>query len=404
MTPHTLALELDNDRKWLRQALTLWGIFFVAVSVKSIIEPIRHSVLAAYTHGSQAWWADQTYTIGANYLYPPTFSVAFTPLAMLPPAVSNILWDGLSLGLLAWAIVRLTRDVLPGVWSDKRLGILLMLSLVGTIRGVWAEQVNTLVFALCALGVSAIMRRRWWTAATLLAIPVFIKVWPIALAMLLITCWPRQLFGRFAVAFAGLAAIPFLTRPASIVIAQYQSYAAMLIERNNGRAHAGLRDAWTIWEGFGGVGDPKIFTLVSLVAAAGIFAWTLTLRLRGTSPCRLATAVLSMWVGWQLLFGPRTEPQTKRLIAPPASWAVMESFSTKRFRVLSVAAWLLTALLGTGAVERALLPFFSGSPAILPSGVVVFLGWLLAYTCLPLRKAETVSLESVEERPLSQAA
>ncbi len=402
MTTPALTLDQDTDRKWLRQALTLWGIFFVVVSIKSIIDPITRSAIPCYVRGVASWWADKTYTIGTDYLYPPTFSVAFTPLAMLPPALTNIAWDGLSLGLLAWAIVRLTRDVLPGVWTDKKLGILLMLTLVGTIRGIWSEQVNTFVFALCALAVSACVRRRWWSAATLLAIPVFIKLWPLALAVLLITCWPRQLSARFATAFAGLAAIPFLTKPPAMVIEQYQTYFTMLLAQNDLPAHAGLHDAWTIWEGLGGVGDHKIYTIVGLTAALAVFAWTLTLRRRGTSPCRLGTSVLAMWVGWQLLFGPGNEQMTYGLIAPMASWAVIESFDIKRLRGLAVTAWLVTALLGTGAFERAVISFFPYAPTILPS--VVFVVWFLAYTCLPKNRAHSVAQEKSQEPKLSQAA
>ncbi len=85
MTTPALTLDLVTDRKWLHQALTLWGIFFVIVSIKSIIDPIKRSVIPCYVRGVATWWADTTYTIGTDYLYPPTFSVAFTPLAMLPP-------------------------------------------------------------------------------------------------------------------------------------------------------------------------------------------------------------------------------------------------------------------------------------------------------------------------------
>ena len=111
-----------------------------------------------------------------------------------------------------------------------------------------------------------------------------------------------------------------------------------------------------------------------------------------------------MWVGWQLLFGPGSERLTYGLIAPMASWAVIESFDIKRLRGLAVSAWLVTALLGTGAFERAVISLFPYAPAILPSGVVLFLVWLLAYTCLPKNRADSVGQEENQEPALSQAA
>jgi hypothetical protein len=108
--------------------------------------------------------------------------------------------------------------------------------------------------------------------------------------------------------------------------------------------------------------------------------------------------ILSMWVAWQLLFGPGSERLTYGIIAPMAAWALLESLAERRHRILSAAAWAMTAILGTGAVERALLPYFSAAPAIQPAGVVVFAAWLLARG--PGQAEERG--EGIQERPLEQ--
>ncbi len=84
-----------------------------------------------------------------------------------------------------------------------------------------------------------------------------------------------------------------------------------------------------------------------------------------------------MWVAWQLVFGPGTERLTYFIIAPLTTWAVLASWQERRLRALSLAAWLITSLLGTGGVERVLLPYWSLAPAILPLGVVLFVVWLI---------------------------
>ena len=57
-----------------------------------------------------------------------------------------------------------------------------------------------------------------------LAVPVFIKLWPLALVLLLIIYWPRQLLGRLAAVCLVLVLLPYLTRPPQIVAWQYREW------------------------------------------------------------------------------------------------------------------------------------------------------------------------------------
>jgi len=95
-------------------------------------------------------------------------------------------------------------------------------------------------------GLAAVRRGQWWTAALALALPIFIKVWPIAVVLLLLVCWPRQLTGRLLAVCGALALVPFLTRPPDIVAWQYREWYATLVGPVRER-WPGYRDAWTIW-------------------------------------------------------------------------------------------------------------------------------------------------------------
>ena len=92
---------------------------------------------------------------------------------------------------------------------------------------------------------------------------------------------------------------------------------------------------------------------------------------------RLLTLIFSMWVSWQLLFGPGTEQLTYGIIAPSASWAVLVSFAERRARWLTVAAWAMLALLPSGDIEKAVLRVFPAGKILLPFGVVLFVVWLV---------------------------
>jgi hypothetical protein len=102
-------------------------------------------------------------------------------------------------------------------------------------------------------------------------------------------------------------------------------------------------------------------------------------NLASTSSSRghLLILILSMWVSWQLLFGPGTEQLTYGIIAPSASWAVLASIAERKAVWLTRTAWAMLAVLPSGDIERAVLGVFSGARALLPLGVVLFVAWLI---------------------------
>jgi alpha-1,2-mannosyltransferase len=397
----------------VRHALVLWAILAAAVCVKIVLLGGHRQVYPVFAASSHHWWADQTlygpYGIAEGidcFRYSPTFAVAFTPLAYLPERLGAAIWSLGGIAVLLWSLHVLVRDVLPppgkGDWTPLQERIFLTLTLGGSAVGIWSGQSNALLLALIALGLSAIVRGRWWTASLLLAVPVFIKLWPLAIVLLLVVCWPRQLAIRFVVVCLILAMIPFLTRPPSTVLGQYHGWYAVLTGPLQAR-NDGYRDAWTFWEQLSPLihcranwVDPAshgVYVAIELAAALGVLAWCLwqarrtsvlvpTAESGDKSPHskdvrRLLTVILSMWASWQLLFGPATEQFTYGIIAPSAAWAVLVSFAEKRARWLTLTAWALLALAPAGDIESAVARVFPASPILAPLGVVLFVAWLL---------------------------
>ena len=80
----------------------LWIVLAVAVSAKSLIQPRSRSVYSVYERGAHAWWDGKIVYHGhTDYLYTPTFSVAVSPLVFLPTELGGVLWNCLSVGILA---------------------------------------------------------------------------------------------------------------------------------------------------------------------------------------------------------------------------------------------------------------------------------------------------------------
>jgi alpha-1,2-mannosyltransferase len=375
----------------LRHALNLWIILAVAVCLKSaIVGGDYSSVYPMFAGASHHWWADQSlYGHYANldgFRYSPVFAIAFTPFDLLPNPIGPMAWSLVSIGVLVWAMRVLARNVLPGDWPPRREGWFLGLALVGSIVGIWALQTNALVTALLALALASIVRERWWAASLCLAVPVFIKLWPIALVMLLVVFWPRQLSWRFALMCVVLAAIPFLTRPPSTVLWQYHEWYVDLTGPLQGR-WPGYRDAWTIWETlcslFHGEADwnrpavRHVYMSIQLATSAVVLAWCLWQSRRSRSTGHLLTLIFSMWASWQLLFGPATEQLTYGIIAPSASWAVLVSVAERRARWLTTTVWATFSLLPAGDIEQPVLAVFPGGQVLLPLGVALFVVWLV---------------------------
>jgi alpha-1,2-mannosyltransferase len=374
--------DFRDPRVWLFRAYCLWVILAIAASLKTYCLPGLHSVYHYFPEAAQHWWADMNLYGGyygiEPYRYSPTFAVAATPFGALSHRLGGAIWVLGSVGLLLWALRCLVRHVLPGAWSPGHEAMFLMLALVGTIGGIWSAQSNALILALAIFGTVAIAQQRWWRAAWFLAAPVFIKIWPLVAFLLLVVRWPRQLLGRFTIALLALAAVPFLTRPWSIVLNQYHQWYVTLVGPLQGR-WGGYRDAWTIWEHLHPPVDRPLYLALQVLSLAAVFAWGWWQSRRAWTDKSWLTLILGVWSAWQLLFGPGTERLTYGLIAPFLAWAVLVSFRERRLRALSLLAWGLTSLLSMGDFERLLGRAVPHAEIYLPLGLVVFFIWLAGF-------------------------
>jgi hypothetical protein len=364
-------------------ALAAWALFAVALSVNACVRPSQHTNYSpCFESGSRAWWNNRNmydhHVVPEDFRYGPLFAVALTPLAELPTWSGGLLWNWLNLGLFFWSVCALARRVLPCRWTLRQEAAFLLLALLGSARTIWSAQSNPLIFAAVAAATIAILDQRWWLAAVLLAAPVHIKVWPLAAALLLIACWPRQLGWRFVVALLFLAAVPLLTKPLPIVLARYHDWYTAIMGPMLQIRHE-YRDAWTIWELIAPPVNLTAYLGLQLSTAAGALALCLWQKQRLRSTAKLLTFVLGMWTAWQLVFGPGTERNTFGLIAPLTAWATVVAVYEHRGRVWMIVAIFFTDVLAIGQVERA---FVQACPAILaahPLGVLLFAGWLICH-------------------------
>jgi hypothetical protein len=329
----------------LRLALGLWLVVGIAVSVRTLVSPFKHSVFPIFAASVARWWADRPmydfYPPLDIFRYPPFFAVAATPFGVLGLRIGGILWGWVSLAVLLGGLWCFARDVAPGRWTRPRLAGFLALAAVGALRGLWNNQSNALIVGLLLLAASALARavgaavvgqasrlqprsrdgctatavvgqasrlqprsrdgctataarsRRWWRAALLLAAAVCLKLTPLAPALLLCALWPRRLGWRFALAVAIGFLVPFLTRPPAEVLSQYAGWLDHL-QQSTGERWRGFRDGWTFWLAARHLAaglpmnfeithpiDTPAYRLVQVLSAPAVLAWCLWQRRRG---------------------------------------------------------------------------------------------------------------------------
>ena len=380
--------------RWLRRAAALWLVLVVVLGVKSATNPKRHSVFPLFVAGARHWWASQSLyaaypdviDVFEVFRYSPTCALAFTPLAALPDRIGAVVWNVLNLGVLAWGLCLAARDVFPGRWSTCRLALLLSLTFLGAIRPAWNGQSNPLVVGLLLLAVSALARGRGWTAAALLAATVYLKVSPIALALLLVALRPRLLLGRFAVAMLAGAALPFLTRPSAYVLEQYQTW-FVLLRGSAATRWPAFRDAWTVWELTGQAVHVPTYRVLQAVVGLATLAWCLGLRRRTDDSRAVLTGALAMGSAYLMAFGPSVEHATYVVLAPTVSWALLRAAECRAGRAWAGLVFALTMVLGTELFERPLMVRYPIVTAVLPAGSLLFAGWLARYPGLLDRRA-----------------
>ncbi len=355
-------------------AIGLWLALAAVIAAKTVQNPENHSTYPCFHNGAAAWWNGQSVygnpSVG-DYRYGPSFAMVLGPIAWLPYEVGAVLWALMNVGIAFWATCALARRVFPGMQSPLARSLVLAVAVFPSAHCLYSSQTNLLVFSLVAFAAIAILDQRWWLAALLLAIPIHIKVWPLAGALLLAACWPRRLAWRLPIALAAVAALPLLAERPALVCQQYVQWYRHLVGPSMIR-HT-YRDAWTIWEL---IARPPVnpwlyagLQLAMAAAALGLCLW----QARRLPPQRLVLFVLACWTSWQLVFGPGTERNTFALIAPLTSWAVVFAVLEKKAPWLMGLSFLLTILAAVGGIED-LNPWFK---AMHPVGVVLFFAWYL---------------------------
>jgi hypothetical protein len=352
--------------RYLWAVRAAWGLVLLVICVRVGISPHRQSVYSVdYVVAGWHWLHGQgLYTASRHFVYSPLVGAAFAPFATLPLRLSNIVWRLFcAAALLATARAWLRHGLsafgdlgaaarAPGAATT---GCLLLLPLaVGNLN---LGQINVLVLAAATAGVLAVRVKAWNTAALLLAAGGFMKIYPLAIGLLLVVLYPRQLAWRLLLALAGLFVLSLLLQRPAYAWQQYHGWYAVL----HGDDRLDI-DLYASWRDFGfllracGVPLSDFAYRIMEIAAGGLLAIFLWLGQRrwGWSEARLLGGVFSLGCAWMLLFGPATEAATYVVLSLPvcaaltSAWEISPGAGSprclRRWRALLTAAYALLLL------------------------------------------------------------
>lgn len=323
-----------------RCMLVVWATLLVFMCVRSAIQH-RATVWPIFAHAGQNWihganlYDDHYLWIDLDqYRYSPLVTTFFVPLSMLHESVGNVLWRLVNMAAFFAGIVAFCRTIYPGSERLTWLGaafigwLLVPLSLSSLNNG----QANPLLIGSLLLAVVAVYHQRWNWATIALAVAILLKVYPLAIAMLLLLVYPRQLGWRLALVLAVGLLLPFCLQNPAYVYDQYQQWFIYLREedRSTRLITESYRDFWILVRWADVPLPHRVYVALQLAVAAGLALVVLVGRMRGWPTRDLLRRVLDLGCCWIIVFGPATENCTFILIAPTLALAVWEGYATAR--------------------------------------------------------------------------
>jgi alpha-1,2-mannosyltransferase len=365
---------LDSRTRWEKAAVVIWCAILLFVCVRVFISPESKTVYPIFSASGRFWWTStdlyephRPTDVQDGYRYSPTFAILVTPFAWLPDELGGVAWRLFNVGALFGSLAWLLRTVLQPrqiqtprshapAWERRRHGVptpergnesdnllawLLLLTIPLALQSVNNGQANLVVCAAMVGTVAAVKEKRWNLASVLMASAFICKLYPIALGMMLMLLYPRQLLCRMPIAAMASLGLPFLCQYPSYVFHQYEHWLVLL--RADDRADLAFeqmyRDLWLLIRLCGLPVSRNIYMLAQVLAGAGIALLCWYRQRAGWSEQTLLTSALALATAWMMLLGPATESSSFVLLAPSLAWSVVEALQASAGRARTGMLW-----------------------------------------------------------------
>jgi hypothetical protein len=313
----------------VRLAMSLWLVLILGVSLRVVIsKPTSGTVVPIYLNAGQRWAAEQDLYApepGLDvYRNPPGFAALFAPFTDMHPKLVGLAWRWLGLVVFLTGLRSAQRSLFPE-WSITQQGWLFASAVLLVLPAFNNGQVNLLLTVVLLQSIAALGRGQFWLAALWLSVGIWLKLYPVAVALLACLVFPWTLPVRLVLCTLIAFIVPAFFTNSMYYWEQYSNFWHYL--GLDDRSLAELRRAplnWTILtRSWIDVGVPSVVSklLSGIVACVCAFlVW------RSTSRDQLNITLLKVLLYgtlWMTAFGPATEANTYSLWAGVAGMGLL---------------------------------------------------------------------------------
>ena len=343
--------------EWPRRfALLVWVVILAGVFGRVAVARVgAQSVVPIYLAAGERWWTGEPLYApppGMDvYRNPPGFAALFAPLAQLPPRAVALLWRAVGIGLFALGLRRFVAAVNPMSLGPRRTATVWIVAAALVLPAFNNGQVNLFVVAAALLGTAAAVRGHWWRASAWPMLATWLKVYPLALAGLILLLAPGRLAWRMPLTLAAMLALPFACQNPEYVWNQTGEF--LKATRSDERGGASLDRTLKGWTylarvAAGEVISPEVLKLAAAVSGL-LLAGTVILasRRNGSEPALYGLALCAALL-WMVVFGPATETNTYSILAP-LGWLAVLPRQPRANRLLAGAGLALVLAASIGA-------------------------------------------------------
>jgi hypothetical protein len=368
-------------------SISAWFLVLLVIDGRLLFGPLKQTVYPTFARAGQEWLdGNELYQhTDGLFRYSPLVAALFAPFSCLPDRWGELAWRLLNAGAYLGALAWWAQTCLPWQLTRSQMATLFLWALPLSVGSLNNGQSNALVLGLLLAALAAVMAERWTFSAALLAAAAYFKIYPLAVGLLLVAVYPRQLGWRLALSLAVGAALPYGLQQPAYVTSQYANWVHYLLADTRidvalGGACRDLRLLFRRWEI--PIGD-KPYMAIQLLAAAGVAVICLGFRFAGWPQQRLLTSLLAWACCWMLLLGPATESCTYILLAPSLAWAALDSRRERKplgaisLRVAAIALFTLALVANWFPFAKTVHTW-----GVQPLGALCFVGYL-AWIDLP---------------------
>jgi hypothetical protein len=382
--------RLKSLGTWNIGASAIWMIILLGLAVRTLANPNRATAFTVYRLAGIHWLnAQHLYGDWRGFVYSPLSAVFFTPFGLLPPGWGNLCWTWLNAAIfLSGVRALLSSGIYPGI-KPQYHGIVYLLLVPLVLGNLDTGQANPTVIGLVLLAVAAVPAERWGVAALCVAAATYLKIYPLAVGLILFLMAPRRLGWRLFLALVVLGILPFLFQHWSYVSQQYHEWIST--RSTDDRRLYPIKDVpldlWFLLVRFGHLPIPGfVYSAFQMLSGGAIALFCLVGIWKAWPKERLLAGTLAMVSIWMTLCGPATELQTYILLAPAVVLTLIDAVFGSRTLWLRIGLLLVYLLMVLAVARTSFLPSQKGLwiLTIQPMAAIVFLvcctGWFVGPT------------------------